>query len=126
MLVSLGLLLAATATLQEESDSARPRFVADPDHEIRDSLGGGAQSFTIESAVLGEVRRVNVVPPPISLVTLTGLGLMSLSDKLLIALISSTVAELAGLVLVVAKYLFPTSRAGLRAAPPGTAAPRRQ
>jgi len=46
----------------------------------------------------------------ITLVTLTALSLARLSDKLLIALISSTVAELAGLVLVVAKYLFPTGR----------------
>jgi hypothetical protein len=45
----------------------------------------------------------------ITLVTLTGLGLTRLSDKLLITLISSTVAELAGLVLVVAKYLFPAA-----------------
>jgi hypothetical protein len=45
----------------------------------------------------------------ITLVTLTGLGTTQLSDKLLITLISSTVAELAGLVLVVAKYLFPAS-----------------
>lgn len=46
----------------------------------------------------------------ITLVTLTGFGTTRLSDKLLITLISSTVAELAGLVLVVAKYLFPASR----------------
>ena len=46
----------------------------------------------------------------ITLVTLTGLGTTQLSDRLLITLISSTVAELAGLVLVVAKYLFPASR----------------
>jgi hypothetical protein len=43
----------------------------------------------------------------VTLVTLTGLGITKLSDRLLITLISSTVAELAGLVLVVAKYLFP-------------------
>src|SRR5262245_26522578 len=49
----------------------------------------------------------------ITLVTLTGLGTTELSDKLLITLISSTVAELAGLVLVVAKYLFPASRTPL-------------
>jgi hypothetical protein len=45
----------------------------------------------------------------ITLVALTGLAVTRLSDKLLIALISSTVAELAGLVLVVAKYLFPAA-----------------
>jgi hypothetical protein len=43
----------------------------------------------------------------VALVTLTGLGITKLSDRLLITLIGSTVAELAGLVLVVAKYLFP-------------------
>jgi hypothetical protein len=48
----------------------------------------------------------------ITLVTLAGLGTARLSDKVLIALISSTVAELAGLVLVVAKYLFPAARSG--------------
>jgi hypothetical protein len=46
----------------------------------------------------------------IVLVTLTGVGLTRLSDKLLITLIGSTVAELAGVVLVVAKYLFPAAR----------------
>jgi hypothetical protein len=45
----------------------------------------------------------------LTLVTLTGLGMTELSDRLLITLISSTVAELAGCVLVVAKYLFPAS-----------------
>lgn len=51
----------------------------------------------------------------LAMITLTGLDLMRLSDKLLMTLISSTVAELAGLVLVVAKYLFPVPRAS----PPG-------
>jgi hypothetical protein len=46
----------------------------------------------------------------LTLVTLTGIGTARLSDKVLITLISSTVAELAGLVLVVAKYLFPAAR----------------
>jgi hypothetical protein len=55
----------------------------------------------------------------ITLVALTGLSLTKLSDKLLITLISSTVAELAGLVLVVAKYLFPGAR-------PTLARPRRR
>jgi hypothetical protein len=55
----------------------------------------------------------------ITLVALTGLSLTKLSDKLLITLISSTVAELAGLVLVVAKYLFPAAR-------PTLARPRRR
>jgi hypothetical protein len=68
--------------------------------------------------LLGIAIIVNVAT--ITLVTLTGLGLTRLSDKLLITLISSTVAELAGLVLVVAKYLFPTARASPRAAPRAT------
>jgi hypothetical protein len=55
----------------------------------------------------------------ITLVALTGLSVTRLSDKLLITLISSTVAELAGLVLVVAKYLFPGAR-------PTLARPRRR
>jgi hypothetical protein len=58
----------------------------------------------------------------ITLVTLTALNLAKLSDKLLITLISSTVAELAGLVLVVAKYLFPGGRTTLSA--PGRRANR--
>ena len=45
----------------------------------------------------------------IALVALTGFGLTQLSDKVLITLVSSTVAELAGVVLVVAKYLFPAA-----------------
>jgi len=53
----------------------------------------------------------------ITLVTLTAFNLAQLSDKLLIALISSTVAELAGLVLVVAKYLFPAGRPTLSRRP---------
>jgi hypothetical protein len=59
----------------------------------------------------------------IALVTLTGLGTTRLSDTLLITLISSTVAELAGLVLVVAKYLFPASRPPF--IPPGSPRPSR-
>jgi hypothetical protein len=41
------------------------------------------------------------------LVFLIAVGCASLSEKVLIALIASTVAELAGLVLAVATYLFP-------------------
>jgi len=63
--------------------------------------------------LLGIAIVVNVAT--ITLVTLTGLGLTLLSDRLLITLIGSTVAELAGLVLVVAKYLFPTAPAPPRA-----------
>jgi hypothetical protein len=73
--------------------------------------------------LLGIAIVVNVVT--MTLVTLTGLGLMGLSEKLLITLIGSTVAELAGLVLVVAKYLFPASRASVREAPPATSRNRR-
>lgn len=62
--------------------------------------------------LLGIAILVNLAT--ITLVTLTGLGTARLSDKVLITLISSTVAELAGLVLVVAKYLFPASRPGTR------------
>jgi hypothetical protein len=71
--------------------------------------------------LLGIAIVVNVAT--ITLVALTGLGLTKLSDKLLITLISSTVAELAGLVLVVAKYLFPaapTPRSAPRATSPST------
>jgi hypothetical protein len=57
------------------------------------------------TVLLGIAILVNLAT--ITLVTLTGLGTTRLSDRVLITLISSTVAELAGLVLVVAKYLFP-------------------
>jgi hypothetical protein len=60
--------------------------------------------------LLGIAILVNLAT--ITLVTLTGLGHARLSDRVLITLISSTVAELAGLVLVVAKYLFPAPRSG--------------
>jgi hypothetical protein len=71
--------------------------------------------------LLGIAIVVNVVT--ITLVTLTAFGFTKLSDKLLMALIGSTVAELAGLVLVVAKYLFPTGRPTLSR--PGRRASRR-
>jgi hypothetical protein len=65
----------------------------------------------------------------ITLVTLTGLGIARLSDKLLMTLISSTVAELAGLVLVVAKYLFPATASsietGIETRPPSPSKTRR-
>lgn len=60
------------------------------------------------TVLLGIAILVNLAT--ITLVTLTGLGTTRLSDRVLITLISSTVAELAGLVLVVAKYLFPGGR----------------
>ena len=63
--------------------------------------------------LLGIAIVVNLVT--ITLVTLTAFNVTRLSDKLLIALIGSTVAELAGLVLVVAKYLFPAGRPNLSA-----------
>jgi len=44
------------------------------------------------------------------LVFLIALDRANLSDKVLITLISSTVAELAGLILAVAKYLFPAPK----------------
>ena len=75
--------------------------------------------------LLGIAIVVNVAT--ITLVALTGFGLTRLSDKLLITLISSTVAELAGLVLVVAKYLFPTAAPTPRAtAPRATSRDRRR
>jgi hypothetical protein len=54
----------------------------------------------------------------LTLVALTGTGTTRLSDRVLITLIGSTVAELAGLVLVVAKYLFPAARPTVYASRP--------
>jgi hypothetical protein len=77
-----------------------------------ESLGRDIELRTMFGKVLlGIAIVVNLAT--ITLVTLTGLGLTLLSDKLLMTLISSTVAELAGLVLVVAKYLFPAARSVL-------------
>jgi hypothetical protein len=74
-----------------------------------ESLGRDIELRTMFGKVLlGIAIVVNMAT--ITLVTLTGLGFTRLSDKLLMTLISSTVAELAGLVLVVAKYLFPAAR----------------
>ena len=43
----------------------------------------------------------------IALVTLNGFGITNLSDKVLIALLTATVAEIAALMMIIARYLFP-------------------
>ncbi len=41
-----------------------PTLVSDPTRVVRDTRGGGAQGFHIESAILGERRRISIVLPP--------------------------------------------------------------
>jgi enterochelin esterase-like enzyme len=55
LLLHLIPLLAATAQ--------RPALVADPGRAIRDSRGGNGRAYHIESAILGESRRINVAFP---------------------------------------------------------------
>jgi ABC-type spermidine/putrescine transport system permease subunit II len=62
------------------------------------------------SYLLGIHAVVNTVV--LGLVFLVALGKADLSEQVLITLIASTVAELAGLVLAVATYLFPAPKKG--------------
>jgi len=54
------------------------------------------------------------------LVFLIAFAQATLSERVLITLIASTVAELAGLVLAVATYLFPAPKTGAAARPPAS------
>jgi hypothetical protein len=93
-----------------------------------DAKGYIAQEFTLEqlqrrsfaqdidlrrrfaSYLLGIHAAVNTVV--LVLVFLVALGKAELSERVLVTLIGSTVAELAGLVLAVATYLFPAPKKG--------------
>jgi hypothetical protein len=40
-----------------------PKLLADPSRVVRDSRGGGGKAFTIDSAILGEQRKINIAFP---------------------------------------------------------------
>ncbi len=51
------------ALLPQTETARAPRLVLEPDREARDRAGGGSQSFQIDSALLGQRRRVFVHVP---------------------------------------------------------------
>jgi hypothetical protein len=56
--------LLALALLNAPADAPSPRLIAEPSRQVVDRLGGGSHPMRIESAILGQTRRINVHLPP--------------------------------------------------------------
>jgi putative esterase len=57
-------LLNAPAPLNAPALSPSPVLIAEPSRQVEDRLGGGSQVYRIDSAILGQTRRIDIHLPP--------------------------------------------------------------
>jgi len=59
----VALLLFFLHVVAPAADAQQPALVAEPDHAVHDTRGGGGRSFRIASSILNETRRVYIAVP---------------------------------------------------------------